>query len=150
MKMAQRNRKKRDCGVVAIYNAAKWCNDRKTYREIEQMAKSCGYSEKRGLYYFQFANLVAKSGLPAKQIRPKDLNDLENRLYKGKFFILLYTPTGSKNGHAMSAFVDHQGVVKIVNPMRRCKNWFKFGIDITLNGVKDFVVYEIPKRERFL
>ncbi len=136
--------------MVAVYNASRWCQLPKTYREIEKVARSCGYSQKGGIRYFQFANLVSKIGLPARKIKPKSLNDIESRLYRGKFFIFLYTAAGKKSGHAMTAFVDHEGIVKIVNPMRRCKNWFKFGIEIMLNGVEDFVVYELPERERFL
>src|SRR5882672_7714434 len=126
MKILRKNKKKRDCVVVAAYNAASWCNLNKTYKEIEKVARSCGYNDKKGTYYFQFDNLVKKLNLPAKRIKPRSLNEIENRLYKGRFFIFLYTELNSSTGHAVSAFVDHAGRVILVNPEGELKNWFEF------------------------
>lgn len=149
MKIIRNNKKKGDCGVVAAYNAASWCNISKPYEEVEKIARSCGYNPERGIYFFQFSNLVKKLGLPAKKIRPKNLDEILDKLYRGKFFVFLYTPVGYHTGHAISAFVDHKGRITLVNP-EPGKNpratWSSFVVDMLENGAKNFAAYEIPRR----
>lgn len=150
MRLVRKNKKHRDCVVVATYNIAAWCNARRPYKEVEKIAKSCGYNDKKGVYYFQFDNIIKKMNLPVKRVRPKSFNEIESKLRRGKFFVFFYTPTGDASGHAMSAFVDDQGIVRLINPESQRVNWFQFGWDITLNGVRNFRVYEVPARTKFL
>lgn len=146
MKIIKKNKLKTDCGVVAAYNAASWCNSCRSYSEVERLAKSCGYNPNKGIFFFQFANLMKKMGLPAKRIKPKSRKEVESRLHSGKFLIFLYTPTGHANGHAITAFVNHRGKIVIVNPEGKRSTWFAFASDLSRNGVRNFIAYEIPQR----
>lgn len=146
MKMIKNNRKVGDCGVVAAYNVLSWCNNHRSYREVEKVAKSCGYNSDKGIYFFQFANLIKKLNLPAKKIKPKSLEEILNKLYSGKFFVFLYTPTGSGRGHAMSAFVNHNGKIMLINPESKRSTWGRFCVDLIENGTRNFAIYEIPRR----
>lgn len=148
MKMILANRNKVDCGVVAAFNASTWCNIKLTYDKVEKIAKSCGYS-KNGIYDFQFANLINRLGIPAKRIVPKSRENLEKQLYKGKFFIFFYTSSQVEpgaSGHIVSAFVDHTGEIRIVNPEGYRRTWLRLVTDLNENGVKNFVAWEIPRR----
>lgn len=148
MKMIHWNKTETDCGVVAAFNASAWCNIKTTYKKVEKVARSCGYSEK-GIYFFQFDYLVKKLNIPAKKVALKGVKDLEKRLYRGKFFIFLYTPTEVKgSGHAITAFVDHTGNIRIVNPEPGGKRftWRRFVTDLNENGVKNFAAWEVPQR----
>lgn len=142
------NRNKVDCGVVAAFNASAWCNINLTYDKVEKIAKSCGYS-KNGIYDFQFANLISRLNIPAKRIPPKSIENLEKQLYRGKFFIFFYTPSQIKpgaSGHIVTAFVDHTGEIRILNPDGVRRTWRMFVNDLNENGVKNFVAWEIPRR----
>lgn len=146
MKLITKNKKKFDCGVVAVYNAASWCNLSFFYEDVEKIAKSCGYSSK-GIYPFQFANLVKKLKLPAKKVALKNLEEVEEKLRLGRFFIFLYTPTGFDTGHIISLFMNHEGSIEIVNPERGRITWEDLISDIFSNGMKNFLAYEIPNRK---
>lgn len=148
MNILTNNKKKRDCGVVAAYNAASWCNATRPYEEVEKLARSCGYNPEKGIYFFQFSNLVKKLGVPAKKIRPRNLDEILDKLYKGKFFVFMYTPTGMDVGHAISAFVDHTGKVRLINPEpgNSRTTWSSFVLDMCQNGARNFAAYEIPRR----
>lgn len=146
MNMIKNNKFEKDCGIVAAYNAASWCNFNKSYSEIETVAKSCGYSPDAGIYFFQFDKLVKKLGLPAKRLLPKSRQQIESKLHAGKFFIFLYTPIGTKSGHAMTAYNDHNGRIRLINSEGNRKTWLDFVLDLSVNGAKNFVVYEIPPR----
>lgn len=132
---------------MAAYNAASWCNLKLSYEQVEKYARACGYSYRGGIYFFQFANLVKKLGIPAKKVKPKSIDDIESRLYLGKFFIFLYTAVGAPNGHAIVAFTDHEGNIMLINPDQERITWGDFASDVYSNGMKNFIVYEIPCRE---
>lgn len=147
MNILRNNKKRGDCGVVAAYNAAIWCHDGRPYEEVEKIAKSCGYHPEKGIYTFQFSNLMKKLGIPAKKVKPRNLDSILNRLYGGKFFIFLYTPTGMSIGHVISAFVDHKGRITLINPEANERaTWSSFVIDMLENGASNFAAYEIPRR----
>lgn len=143
--MISKNKKAFDCGVVAAYNVSTWLDMGKTYKEVEAVAKSCGYG-KKGIYLFQFHNLLKKLKIPAKKVRPRSPGELEKKIDDGKLFIFLYTPSSKKMGHVIVAFMDHLGSIRIVNPDSVRNTWRKFMFDIKQNGVKDFDVFEVPKR----
>jgi hypothetical protein len=148
MKMILANKTKVDCGVVAAFNASAWCNIKTTYRKVEKLARSCGYG-KSGIYDFQFANLINKLNIPAKRIDPKSRENLEKKLYSGKFFIFFYTLPQIKSatsGHIVTAFLDHTGEIKIVNSDGYRRTWWRFVTDLNENGVKNFIAWEIPRR----
>lgn len=147
MKLIRQNRKKKDCAVVATYNALEWCKKPTSYEEVEKIAKSCGYSLKKGIYLFQFNNLTKRLGIPAKRFKPKKLDDIVRRLYKGKLLIFFYTPTGCDSGHIISVFLDHTEKVSIINPDSKRVTWRSFVSDLSKNGVKDFAIFEIPERK---
>lgn len=146
MKIIKNNRKKGDCGVVAAFNAASWCNVYKSYKEIEKIAKSCGYNPDGGIYSFQFANLMKKLSIPAKKIHPRSMKEIESKLYLGKLFVFLYTPTGLRCGHAVTIFTDHKGIIRIINPDDERITWNELASDIHANGMMSFNVYEVPCR----
>ncbi len=141
------NKTKTDCGIVAAYNASAWCNKKISYEEVESTARSCGYSSV-GIYGFQFINLIKKLGLPDKRVTLKSVTNVEKQLHKGKFFIFYYTPSAVVNasGHIITAFVDHTGNIRIVNPDPLRTTWRSFVNDLTQNGVKNFAAWEIPQR----
>lgn len=147
MKIITRNIKKNDCAVVAAFNAASWCYVDKTYEEVEKLAKASGYSLKKGTRNFQFVNLIKKLNIPVKRVKPKSLDDIRSRLNSGKLFIFLYTPTGEHVGHAVSMFSDHTGKIIIVNSDAERSTWSEFVHDINTNGMKNFFIYEIPRRD---
>ncbi len=149
MKIIRKNKSYVDCGIVAAHNVASWCNLPKSYREVEKLAKSCGYNEERGIYLFQFANLIKKMGVPAKRVWPRSLGQLESKLNSGKLFILLYTPAGEGIGHVVTAFLDHNGDITLINPEADRRSWYTLTSDLVSNGAKDFQVYEVPSRETF-
>ena len=150
MKLLLKNKKKLDCGIIAAFNMAAWCNSPKTYEELEKLAKTCGYSPKKGIFFFQFANLIKKMKLPTKRIRSTSIQELEDKLSKGKCFVFLYTLAGEDNGHAMMVFSDHLGRFKIINPQKsRSKTWWDFAWDVQVNGVRNMAIYEIPRRKSY-
>lgn len=147
MKLIRKNRKKKDCGVVAAFNAASWCNVYRPYNEIEKAAKSCGYNPTKGIWSFQFAKLLKKLDVPVKKIKPKSIEDIESKIYLGKFYCLLYRPTGYDIGHAIVVFLDHRGNIRVINPDRVRITWNDLAAEIYANGMKEFHVYEIPHRK---
>ena len=147
MRLIKKNRRAKDCGVVAAFNAASWCNLYRSYSEIEKQAKGCGYNRKKGIYSFQFAALMKKLSVPAKKTKPKSVREIESKLYLGKFFVLLYRPTGYSIGHAIVAFMDHKGHIRVINPDSKRLTWNDLAADIHANGMKEFHVYEIPDRQ---
>jgi len=148
MKLVHWNKTESDCGIVAVTNAAAWCNIDANYEKVEKVAKSCGYG-KSGVYHFQFIHLIKKLKIPAKRFRPKTLQDLEKQLYKGKLFILFYTPSDvlKGSGHVITAFVDHTGSIRIVNPGETRNTWRRFVNDLRENGVKNFAAWQVPQRQ---
>ena len=149
MKILTKNKTKYDCGLIAIFNALAWCKIPKTYKQIEKIAKTCGYSPDKGIYNFQLNNLIQKLNIPAKQVKPKSLEEIQESLYLGRFFIFLYRPTGDDGGHAITSFVDHNGKIKLINSDQERMTWNEFASDIHANGMKAFHVYEIPYRGTF-
>lgn len=147
MKIIRKNKKRGDCGVVAAFNAASWCNAYRPYTEVEKLAKSCGYHPDKGIWHFQFANLVKKLGIPAKKVRPKSLEELQTSIYLGKFFVFLYTPTGQHTGHAITVFLDHTARIRIINPDEERVTWGDFASDVHANGMRNLTIYEIPRRD---
>jgi hypothetical protein len=147
VRLIKKNRRSKDCGVVAAFNAASWCNVYKPYREIEKFARGCGYNRKRGIYNFQFASLMKKLNVPAKKVKPRSIEQIESKLYLGKFFVLLYRPTGDIIGHAIVAFSDHKGHIRVINPDSQRITWGDLVSDVRTNGMKEFHVYEIPRRQ---
>lgn len=148
--MTLKNKTKTDCGVVAVANAVAWCNLGKTYEEVEKVARACGYGQ-RGIYGFQFVNLLRKLKIPAKRVGPLGLEYLENQLHNGKMFIFFYTPYSVRpgaSGHVVTAFADHTGNIRIVNPDRHRRTWRSFVSDLNENGVKNFASWEVPERPR--
>ena len=147
MKIIAKNKTKFDCGIVAAHNAASWCNVHKKYSEIEKIAKSCGYNPNKGMYPFQFDNLLKKLKVPVKKIKLKSLRQLKNKLYLGKLFIFLYKPNKESNGHIIAVFLNHHGKIQIVNPDIERLTWIDFIEDISNNGMVEFISYEIPQRK---
>ena len=133
--------------MIAAFNAASWCNLGHSYRDVEKAAKSCGYHPEKGIYHFQFSNLISKLNIPAKKMRPRSLGELESKMYLGKFFIFLYTPTGEFNGHAIVAFTDHEGNIRLINPDSERETWDEFAAEIYAKGMKNMSVWELPCRE---
>lgn len=146
MKIIRNNKTSKDCGVVAAYNAASWCNKNRPYKDIEKIARSCGYSPKNGIYAFQFSNLMKKLNIPAKKIKMKNIKEIESNLYTGLFFVFLYTPINSFSGHAISAFMGQDGHIKLVNPDEKRVTWNDFAADVYSNGMRNISIYEIPNR----
>lgn len=116
MKLIKKNKKSKDCGVVAAFNAASWCNLYKSYREVEKLAMACGYNENGGMYSFQFANLIKMLGLPAKKTGIKTIETLEKNLRNGKLYIIFYIFAESDEGHIVAVFADHEGRIRLINP----------------------------------
>lgn len=148
MRIILKNKTKRDCGVVAAFNAALWCNTPLPYKQVERLARSCGYSPKRGIYEFQFSHLMKKLALPVKKIKPKSIESLRKKAYVGKCFVFLYTQTGKQTGHVVTVFMDHKGIVRIFNPAGGLRNLSQFAADIKKNGMKEFNVYEFSNKRR--
>jgi len=146
VKILKKNKTQTDCAVVAAYNAASWCNLKKTYKEVEKAARECGYGN-HGLYVFQFSFLLKKLKIPAKHVKPRSLGDIESKLLLGKFLILLYTQTGQNVGHVVTAFTDHEGRIKLVNPENTLQTWNELAAEVYAHGMKNFFVYELPCRE---
>jgi len=146
MKIIRRNQKKGDCAVVAGFNASSWCHSYKPYKVVEKIAKSCGYHPERGMYIFQFANLMKKLKIPAKRVKPKNMYAVESKLYLGSLLIFLYTHTGSYNGHVMTAFMDHKGRIRLINTNNEPITWDDFASDIQAREMSNFAVYEVPPR----
>lgn len=147
MRIIKKNKTKTDCSVVAAFNAASWCNSYRPYKEVEKIAKSCGYNPQRGIYHFQFSNLIKKLQIPAKKIKPKSIDELETKLYLGKCFIFIYYLTGNIGGHVITAFMNHKGNIKLVNTQDGLITWGDFASEIHARGMKEFHVYEIPNRQ---
>ena len=147
IKLLYKNQKKLDCGIVAVFNASQWCNIAQPYETIEKLAKSCGYNPKKGIFFFQFANLIKKLKLPAKRVKSKSIKEIESKLDSGKFFIFLYTSAESDTGHAIVTFTDHRGRIIIINPQKNGpKTWIGFAYKLVTEGAKNFIAYEIPRR----
>lgn len=146
MKLIKKNRTSSDCGIVAAFNAASWCNVGKSYNYIVKTAASCGYSSNKGIWPFQFVSLTKKLKIPAKKIKPKNFKDLKNKLYDGKLLIIFCRRTEEMSGHIVSLFMDHEGSIVLVNPNKRMKSWVSLVRDISINGIKEFHIYEIPRR----
>jgi len=146
MKIIFKNQKKGDCGVVAAFNAAWWCNRAISYQWVEKLAKSCGYNESNGMYAFQFAKLIKKLKLPANKIKPRSMEYVKDGMYCGKSYIFLYTRRASDRGHVIMTFLDHEGVFRIINPGRSLGSWKIFEQDLQDNGVRNFYVYELPSK----
>lgn len=90
---------------------------------------------------------MKKLNVPAKKVKPRSIEEIESKLYLGKFFVLLYRPTGDIIGHAIVTFVDHKGHIKVINPDSKRITWDDLAADIHANGMKEFHVYEIPHRQ---
>ena len=149
IKLLRHNKTTGDCGIVAAFNAAQWCNSPKTYKSIEKIAKTCGYNTQKGIFFFQFAHLLGKLRLPTKRIKPKSVKELENKLDAGKCLLILYTPSSDENGHAIMVFIDHTGRIIIINPQKNGpQTWWRFTWDLVLNGVRNLAVYELPRRSK--
>jgi hypothetical protein len=133
--------------VIAAFNASSWCGKYKPYKEVEKAAKSCGYSKKSGIYFFQFAQLMNILDLPVKLVRPKSMEEIESRIYLGKFFIFFYVPAGYTVGHVVTAFLDHKGRIKVINPDEERATWDDLAADIHAHGMQEFHLYEIPHRQ---
>lgn len=146
MKLIKKNKTSSDCGVVAAFNAASWCNKYRPYQEVEKIARSCGYSKKNGIYPFQFQYLLKKLDVPVKKVKLKSLEELESRIYLGKFYCLLYTPVGYDVGHVVSVFMDHKGAIRVINAVEWL-TWDDLAAEINANGMRNFNVYELPHRE---
>jgi hypothetical protein len=147
MRLIKKNRKKKDCGVVAAFNVSSWCDLYKPYTQIEKAAKSCGYNPDKGIYFFQFASLMKKLGIPSKRLKSATVHDIESGLYLGKFFVLLYRPNGYDLGHVIVTFLDHHGHIRVINPDSKRVTWGDLASDVYAKGMKDFHVYEIPNRK---
>lgn len=147
MKLIKKNKRSKDCVIVAAYNAAIWRNMPYTYEKVEEIARGCGYNPKKGMYRFQFIRLVKKLNIPTRKIEPKSVEELTSKLNIGKFLVLLYTPTGEGRGHAATAFMDHQGHIRVINPENQRPTWSELIADIKENGMKEFHVYELPRRQ---
>jgi hypothetical protein len=144
MKLARNNRTKTDCGVIAALNAARWSGLKYSYKRVFDTAVSAGYSPEKGIYFFQFSNLLKKIGVKAKRIRPKSSNEMVDRVDAGKMLVIFYIPTGFDVGHVMSCVLDHNGDVKVINPEPNSRRtWIQLLNDIKENGMKEFRVYEI-------
>ena len=150
MKLIKFNKTKTDCGVVAAFNAGQWSGIRCTYARTMRLALASGYSPEGGMYAFQFSNLMMKLNVPFKKISPKSPEDLYKKLKKGSMLAIFYLPTGKDTGHVLSCLVDYEGKAFIVNPERRRssgrRTWITLMRDIEANGMKEFHVYEIPRK----
>jgi hypothetical protein len=149
MKLIKKNRRAKDCGVVAAFNAASWCNKYQPYSAIEKQAASCGYNRSKGIYNFQFSKLLKKLDLPAKKVWLKSVKHLESNIYLGKFYALLYRPAGYDLGHVIVTFLDHKGIIRVINPDSQRLTWDDLAAEIHANGMCEFHVYEIPGRHHF-
>lgn len=147
MRIIKKNKNKHDCGIVAAFNAAAWSDLKFTYKKVEKIAKSCGYNPNKGIYQFQFSNLLKKLSVPAKQIKPKSMESLTNKVYLGKCLVILYTQNGIDCSHIITVFRDHTGTIKMINPAGEIKSWGTLATDIRKNGMREFYVYEIPNRK---
>jgi Peptidase C39 family len=145
MKLIKKNKGASDCGVVAAFNAASWCNVYRTYADVEKLARSCGYG-KSGIYPFQFSYLLKKLGIPVKKVKPKSLDQLESNIYTGKFYCILYTPAGFSNGHVVSVFMDHKGNIRVINPVKWL-TWNELAAEMNAHGMVNIHLYEVPHRQ---
>ena len=152
MKLIKFNKTKTDCGVVAALNAAQWSGLRCTYDKAMKLALASGYSPEHGVYAFQFSNLLMKLNVPFRKISPKSPECMLKRLKNGSMLAVLYVPTTHNVGHALSCLVDYEGKAFIVNPERKRssgrRTWITLMRDIKTNGMKEFHVYEIPRKQR--
>ena len=143
----RRNRSKVDCGVVAAYNATSWRRTGLTYEEVEAHARACGYSRTKGIHRFQFHRLIHKLNLSAKKVaRATSEDTLEELLFAGYLLVFLYQPAGMNWGHAISAFVDQDGEIRLINPDGERPTWEDFAEELSTSGVKHFEVYAIPSK----
>jgi len=145
VKLIRKNKKENDCGIVAAYNVASWCNIYKSYSEVERIAKSCGYNSERGIFFFQFAHLMKKLNIPIKKVNVSSIEDMKEKFYAGKLLAFLYTSVGFNVGHAMIGFLGHNAKIQMVNSLSSY-NWIDFSEEIEECGMKNFIVYEIPAR----
>jgi hypothetical protein len=145
--LIQKNRSKKDCGVVAMYNAAIISGLRKRYSTIEKIAISCGYDPKVGIYRAQLRRIMNKLELNWRWIEPVSTSDMEERLSTGKIFVIAYNPDGLKSGHVIVLLMAPDHTIRIINPGKKyAKTWTKFKRNIAEYGMKDFYVYEITNR----
>lgn len=150
MKLLTKNKTKTDCGVIAAVNAAKWSGLNCTYGKVRKLALASGYSAEKGIYFFQFSNLLKKIGVPIKRIRPRSPKAMATKLRRGKMLVVFYSMPGPCSGHVLSCVLDHEGKIQLINPepgkrhVRR--TWMRFIRNIKENGTKEFKVYEIPHK----
>jgi hypothetical protein len=149
MKIVKKNRKSGDCGVVAAFNASSWCNMDRPYKEVDRIARSCGYHPRKGIRDFQFVNLANKLGLPYRRVRQMKLDEIESGLYLGKCFVLLYFPrqypTGHVTGHVITVYMSNDRI-KIINPDDVRITWSEFASDYYAKGMRELIAYELPAR----
>lgn len=150
MKLLGNNKTKTDCGVVAALNATRWYGIRCTYSKVLNLALASGYSPKKGIYFFQFSNLLKRMGVPAKRIYPKSSKAMAGRILRGNMLIVFYIPTGFDVGHVMSCILDHEGDIRVINPEGgERRTWIQLMRDIKANGMREFRIYEIsPYKQR--
>jgi len=147
MKVIRNNRTNVDCTLIAAFNASSWCKKYKTYKEIAKIAKSCGYASRKGLMDFQFVNLLKKLGLPFKRLKGIHIDDVESEIYMGKCYLITYFPFGYTDGHIVTAFLDKNGNIKVVNPDWNRITWPELASSIYSNHMKGWMAYELPCRE---
>jgi len=145
MRLMFQNQNAVDCGIVAVYNVCQWYGRKTRYNKILKVARSCGYSDTKGLYGFQFELLLHKLQLPSKKAVYENLADMERALLYGKCLTIIYEPVGSNNGHALVAIMDHRGKVALINQREDSENWNDFVADISNFGFSRFTCYEFER-----
>lgn len=134
-----------DCGVVAAFNAASWSKKTTTYALVERAARCSGYKKGRGIYGFQFVNLLNKLNIINKRSVNKNIEEIETEILLGKCFVILYHPKGHSYGHAITA-LRHRGRISILNPDSTHITWNEFASDCYAGGMESLVAFELPHR----
>ena len=146
VKVIKKNRKEKDCCIVALFNALSWCKKPREYREIEQIAETkYAYTGELGFQSEYFETFLEDLGIPNKKCDESYLYDIQAELHMGKAYLFCFTLHTWDNWHMTMVSKDRLGKIRIINPGMNKTSWDEVASTIYA-GAGMWTAWELPNR----
>ena len=124
MKLIFKNKEKKDCVIVAAYNALKAIKKRPNYKNMRSISLGLGwYNPKVGFLTRDIERFFIKFNVPFKEVpKGSTTKTVSAKIKEGVPHILFCRFANKKTGHAMLAIKGKTGV-KVINAGKRLKGW---------------------------
>lgn len=144
MHLIKENLNKKDCGIVATYNAMSWCGQRPDYDSIRSRAiLDFGYSDDSGITFDDFEKMLLELEVPIVEIENKNLFNIQGEIYLGRAIVLGYKLKGHDLGHISIVFYGAWGI-RIINKDGLHDSWDDLAAELNAGGASELYVWKLP------